>query len=482
MALLHADILATIVAFAPLEAISPMMRASRFFYHEGPKALLRHGVGLDTDETVAKFIRFINAEGGTRSRYVTELYIIFDEYDEGTVMSESSAELLSGLLRTLTFDRLTTLHIDRCETTLVAYPSLLTALKGLPDVRDIALDSCGKRACDLVSGLGGHLRHAMLIYSVEEPIGAAPVQDIHPLTTLRSSHDTLTKLDVHFMDEHLPRSLYPPPFPNVREFEIAWCHYPLLSPYIHALPNLRTLSFITTFDMEDASSAVVLAPHREGNRLEQLQYGSWKSLDYVYGRVADLYISGLTCQVRHLSLHMVEETFEMLSNVVEDTRPSDLSLHTMRAGAFDNASGVPAILRQAGAAKLEVFKWDVQLDPEDKDLNLISASTDLVSCMRPLSLRKLELVFTCFDFADQIRERVRLGPTLPQSEVEKFLGALDLANLGAQFLSSIPTLELVTLEICGHRVRKHERVVVSSEGTTVTTRGDDDDDDDSHYD
>ncbi|KAH9847371.1 hypothetical protein C2E23DRAFT_519665 [Lenzites betulinus] len=467
MTILNADILATIIAFASPETIPSMMLASRFFYHEGPRALLQRSVRLDTDQRVARFVRFVGAEDGRRSRYVTELFICFDEYDDGVHMNEHSAELLSGLFQTSSFDRLAALHIDSCEKTLVKYPSLLVALKTLPNVRKITLDSCGLKACDLVNGLGGRLTHAMLKYSVDEAVDAAPVQETHPLTILQSSRDTLRNLDVHFMDKYIPRSLYPPPFPNVVEFELAWCHYPLITPYVHALPNLQKVHFETTLNAEDTGNVVVLNPHRQENRSEQLKFGSWRALDYVYGRVADVYISGLICEVRHLVLFMGQETFEMLGAIVEEARPFDLSLNA-RAGAFDSTSGLSAVLRGTGAAKLEALKLNIQIDYDNKDMDLVFAMADLISSLQPLPLREFELVFTCFGLGETRNElRDGVWTKLPPSEVEQYLLSVDLEDLATRLLAQIPTMQLVVFSIRGLRSRK-DKVVASSNGAVLT--------------
>ena len=49
-----------------------MMRSCRFFYHEGPKVILKSGAAFfpDWDTEIPKMLRFMLAEGGTRCRYI----------------------------------------------------------------------------------------------------------------------------------------------------------------------------------------------------------------------------------------------------------------------------------------------------------------------------------------------------------------------------------------------------------------------------
>lgn len=373
---LNADILATIISVADWDEIPVMMQACRLFYHEGPKRLLDGCVTLDCDEEFLVFFQFMRAEGGTRSRYLTDLAII--PIDHGDAICEETAQLLAQFLHTSSFPRLTTLRIEDTEDLFTRYPFLLPAFKTLPRLEELTLVSCDRLACELVDAVGGRLRDVTLAYTeeYEEPM-ATPVEDIHPLVTLQSSRTTLEKLEVRFMDATLPESLFPPPFPNVAELVIAWCAYPSLALYIHAFPNLRCLGLKFTISEDDFINPGVQANGlRQANRTHQLQHSSWKSLDDVFGNVTDVYISGLACHVKRLNItlqHTRSSNFEMLGDIVNDTRPLNLSVWVGCEGAFNSVLGVPYVLRKEGVKKLEVFQLEVRLVPEESDIDLSEA-------------------------------------------------------------------------------------------------------------
>ncbi|OJT03057.1 hypothetical protein TRAPUB_6400 [Trametes pubescens] len=466
---LNPDILSTIVSVAELGDIPVMMQASRFFYHEGPKTLLRDCVTLDSDGAFVAFLRFMRAEEGTRSRYLRSLSII--SIDHGDVIRGDTAQILAQFLQTSSFPHLKTLHIEDAEWLFINYPFLLPAFQSLSGLEELDLDSYDRLACDLVDKVGSGLRAATLAYTcTEEYEGAVvePVEDIHPLVVLQRSRDTLAKLQVRFVDATLPQHLYPPPFPNVVELIIVWCAYPSLGPYIHAFPNLRCLGLKFTVDDDELNEPGALASgHRQTNRTHQHQNGSWKSLEDVIGNVADIYVSGLECHVRRLSVTLPNTSsrnFEMLGDIVNDTRPLQLSIRTSCQGAFDNASGIPMVLRQAGAKKLVVLQLEFRLVPEESDIDLSEALENILASCRPLSLQAVDLLFTCFDLPVR-REGKQLGgrAALPQCRVEQYLERVDLNELGHHFFASVQTLQEVTVSLQGHRLRDDDVVLVYDE-------------------
>ncbi|KAI0375349.1 hypothetical protein BV20DRAFT_1110447 [Pilatotrama ljubarskyi] len=457
-ATLNADIISLIASFAPRCAIPTMMQASRIFYHEGPKALLRDGAVLETDEDIVKFVRFIRAEDGSRSRYLTRLNLAFTP---GEVVGEDSARLLARCLQSSSFDNLRILSITAAEETFGIHACLLVALKTLSTVQDLAIDECGVLTCTLVRDLGSSMRSVMLAYDNDLPTDAAPIEQAHPLALLQNSCDNLESLDITFMSRPLPRSLYPPSYPKVHAFSLGWCWHPDLSPYVHAFPNLRSLTFDTMYDDLNLDSLEPLARFRLPNRMAQLQHGSWRALDRVHGTLGDVYVSGLTCPVRDLELLMKEETYEMLCDVLNDTRPSSLSLSSGRAGALEATTGLLAVLETTGARNMKALKLDLNIPPEDKDMDVSAGLEALLASLKDTPLQTLELAFTCYELPERMTgERFGMESALPLCPVERYLEDMDLDAVGRQCLSKVPTLEVAKVMVTGHRTCRRGASVV----------------------
>ncbi|KAI0361239.1 hypothetical protein OH77DRAFT_1392286 [Trametes cingulata] len=458
IATLNPDILALIASYVPRITIAAMMQVGRVFYHECPKVLLRDGASLEDDENIVKFVRFIRAEDGTRARYLTTLDLSFTE---GDVISDDSAQLLAECLRSLSFETLRGLSIAAAEETFRAHPCLLAALQTLTTVQDLAVDECGPLSCTLVKALAPGMHAITLAYDNDADTDAVPVEQVHPLVLLQGSRDTLKTVELTFMSRPLPRSLYPEPYPNVHEFWIGWCSYTDLSPYIHAFPNLQSLTFDATYDEMDLHGLEPLVQQRLPNRKAQLEHGSWKALATVCGAVGDLYVSGLTCPVQLLALVMKDETHEMLRDVLNDTRPSVLSLRSGRAGALDAATGLPAVFAALGAGNMKVLKLDLDIPPEDRDTDVSAGLGNLLSSLKGMALQSLELTFTCFELPECMSgERFGMESVLPLCPVERYLEDVDVDALGRQCLAEVPTLENAQIMIRGHRTRRHGTAVV----------------------
>ncbi|KAI0652218.1 hypothetical protein C8Q79DRAFT_83870 [Trametes meyenii] len=452
---LNEDIMAMIVAAASREAICRMMQANRFFYHEGPKTLLRDGVGIESNADILKFVRFMLAEDASRSRYLTRLSLSFGEDNPGP----EQVSLLTNYLTHMPFNFLRSLYIEECETTLRNHPSLISALKCLSAVQDLAIDECGIRSCEIIREMGASLVTVNLSYDVDPEVDAASVEDVHPLTILKGSSTTLKRLEVAFMGRPLPPSLYPPPFPEVHTLSIGWHRYPEIAPWAHAFTNLRSIDFDTTCD-DTHCKPVHLDPHRRANQTDQSQYGSWTALDSVNGTVADIYVKGLACRVARLHLYMKKETFGMLGDVLGDTHPACVDLSVSRAGVLDGDAGLPAVLKRAGAANIEVLKLDILWADADKETDVPMGLELLIASLKLLPIKVLELTFSCFNIPERgLGAQFGMPSTLPPCKVERYFQVASLDALARMFLSDVATLQVVTLGLRGHRTRRGNKTV-----------------------
>ncbi|KAI0673483.1 hypothetical protein C8Q78DRAFT_628414 [Trametes maxima] len=466
---LNEDIMAMVVAAASRETIRNMMQANRFFYHEGPKILLRDGVSIESDKDIVKFVRFMLAEDASRSRYLVHLSLCFGEGGPGP----EYVSILTGYLNYASFNFLRSLHIEECETVLRNHPTLIPTLKGLSAVQDLVINECGIRSCEIVRDMGARLVTVTLSYDVDPEVDAAPIACVHPLIILKGSSATLKRLEVDFMGRPLPPSLYPPPFPEVNALSIGWHRFPEIAPWAHAFPNLGSVDFDTTYD-DTTCEPVHLDPHRRANQADQSRYGSWTTLDSVNGTVADIYVKGLTCRVARLHLYMKEETYGMLGDVFGDTHPSCVDLSVSRAGVLDGDAGIPAVLKRAGAANITIFKLDILWVDADKEADVPMGLELLIASLKLLPIKVLELTFSCYNVPER-RGGAQFGlpSTLPPCKVERYFEVVSLDALAQKFLSDVSTLQVVTLGLRGHRTRRRsETVEVRREELEVVSSSD----------
>lgn len=334
------------------------MQAGRLFYHEGPKVILRNGASLENEEDVQRFLRFILAEEGSRCRYLTSLSLGFQEPEL------DGAQRLVELLLNNTFPALRTLSVECSEELFRVVPGLASALSTLSSITSVNLEDCGRAACKMLVDMGPKLVVARLIYDVNT--------EIHPLTVLEASRDTLDTLELLFYDGTPHPSLMDvTPFSKMRELEIGWMD-PSLVAYAYAFPNVAQISFQEGEPTESRPSA----EERKHTRAEVLRVSTWKNLQYVSGLLTDVWASGLVCDIQQLVIHMDPgDTLGMLIDVLNDTRPLDLSATVKGPDLFSADHGLPAVFQQEGAMRMTSLRLSIALDPADRDADM---AADLV--------------------------------------------------------------------------------------------------------
>ncbi|KAI0778529.1 hypothetical protein BD413DRAFT_464700 [Trametes elegans] len=457
---LNADVLSLITSFATGRTISSMMQANRFFYHEGPKTLLRKGAALNSDEEILKFLRFVMAEEGTRTRHLGALSLEFEKWH---MPSENAISILTDVLRSCSFDSLRILHIDAAEAMFSHHPCLLDALKTLPSVADFCTHSCGMRTCELLRDMQARMTSVKLGCDEVEDANV-PVQSYHPLHALQDSRDTLKEVELSFFNASISPTHYPPPYPAVQVLTVNWAEYVDYASLLHTFPNIKSLTLDNTcneLDVDDfPENPTALNAHRSANRNSFLRYGTWKTMDEVDGSLPDVYVSGVVTRVRRLGLFMSEGTFEMLSAVINDTHPSDLALYVKPAGVLNHEFGLPAVLRREGAENIKTLKLSIEHNPDEKDVDLDAGLSALISALRGLPLREIEIIFCCYELPEHMTSVQWNGEVCnsPPCAVEEFLETVQLEALGRRFFAEVGSLQGVTLALRGHR-RRHNDIV-----------------------
>ena len=97
----------------------------------------------------------------------------------------------------------------------------------------------------------------------------------------------------------------------------------------------------------------------------------WKALNSATGPLAEMYASGLACDVFRLGLATMEEdNLEMLGSLLRDTRPVHLSLSVNAQAMVREDSGLLAAFSQEAIARMKVLHIGVILFARDQDVDL----------------------------------------------------------------------------------------------------------------
>ncbi|PIL31616.1 hypothetical protein GSI_06318 [Ganoderma sinense ZZ0214-1] len=504
--ILNTDILVIILSFLAdsTPTISAMMQSCRFFYHEGPKVILKYGLSFfpDWDEEIPLMLRFILAEGGIRCRYIGGFFFHLidpdpsddsedsDDSDEPDAVDIDSdvADFLIAFFREHSFPKAEWLILEPAEELLMLLPELLPAFTALPNVKYLQLYGCGRIACNIPRNMT-KLVSVHLEYDLNEERTRRPMLDIHPLIILTSSRNTLQWVFLADSETYLPVAYYPAPFSKVISLKMNGPHPPILAPFAHAFPNLLELALL---DKKVFFGNVMPEGPSipEGGRRDVELVRSWK-LKQAMGPLRDLYLGGLACEIEHVQTFMAEEsTYEALRELVSYARPSNnLIVQTSLPGMLDDAKGLPSMLRSAGG-RLEEFGTFLRLQPDENDMDMEAGLVSVFRCLWPTPrtnevspqallrtallghpLHTVRLLIVCHDIPahhDVESDRRSILPTCP---VEEYMATVDLGVLARSFLDSIATVNLAVVAMLGHRTRNSDDARATRvEGSIVVER------------
>ncbi|TBU61994.1 hypothetical protein BD310DRAFT_115790 [Dichomitus squalens] len=263
----------------------------------------------------------------------------------------------------------------------------------------------------MIQGMARLVR-AYLGYDIYDDRTSLSMTDMHPLFVLASSRHTLATLEVSAYEGVILPHLYPGPFSQLRHLDLP--EFLGVSPFI------------------EQNSVTV---HDE-NRKEQQCLGAWK-LESAMGGLNELYLSGLSCEVQDLTVFMESFTsYTMLGQLLSNARPSTLYLRTPQPGVLKEDTALPALLRCEGGAQLTALDLHIEFSPEDRDIDLEAGLACLRAALSTTPIRLLKLYLWCFDIP--------------------FLEGADVGGLAKTFLDTISPLEMIRLEIGGHRTRENE--------------------------
>ncbi|PIL24813.1 hypothetical protein GSI_12699 [Ganoderma sinense ZZ0214-1] len=395
---LHDDILLAVLSCSSRQTIISMMATCHVLYHEGAKIILRNWpVALESvgsEHKARSLLRFLQAEQLSRCSYIRNLYVSMQPMP--TAIAKSLADLLPRMtsLRSLFLD---------IEQALRYHPSLFSAFAALPSIEDLVVTG-GERSCELIQSLPSHLVSAQLFFTppneeARQRLFSNPA--FHPLVMLQRSAPTLKTLTCGFWCDINPRVLFSLPrvsYPNMHTFVFYESRSPTLAPYAKSFPRLAHLAVAETSLKPRWLPAHSQLAARERNlnlaRSCSRDAPSWTRLCDYTGRLVDLWFLGLSCNIPRLILDdtPAERPPLALTDVVACARPRELSITFSRCSLTNVLdSDLLNALGTEGGSHLRRLALSIELDAEDRDLDVGQALDDIAAGISRLNLTHVRI-------------------------------------------------------------------------------------------
>ena len=157
---LNPDVLLLVFSLAHMRTKLALMSTCQTLYKEGGKQLLKdndHVLELRTERHLDSFIRFMDADAGSRMRHLRNLNLDIDPN-----LSRPVAKRLGKMLKRLgglaLGSRLTDLNINNPESLLSIHPFLSRKIAGLTSIKRINLGGVGKRSVKMLKSMQSELQ------------------------------------------------------------------------------------------------------------------------------------------------------------------------------------------------------------------------------------------------------------------------------------------------------------------------------------
>ncbi|KAM5537779.1 hypothetical protein V8D89_008547 [Ganoderma adspersum] len=372
---LNADVLLLIFSAADVQTKLALISTCQVLYREGGKRFPpTKYVRPRTERRPESFLRFMDADGGSRMRSLHTLDISLREQEP----SESIAEDLSKMLTRLApVSRLTELCIYPLETFLSTHPPLSRAIASLSTIEDIRFSEVGERSLELVRSMEAKLTKVIFWggrYDLfKDAAGGSVVALLHQFS------GSLRELCLAGFGDAAHPTADTPEYPLLSALDLEVTSAPIDTwHYVRVFPNLKSLTLRPEpcNGRSNVGGSQLDLEFRTQNRAQLRAYGCWESLDTFKGSIPALWGLGLPsqCHVRCMEVcdKDTEEdpdmTAEMLRDVLCAARPARLELticysDTLRAPA----TGVADALVEACGATLQEFVLTVEVTPPDHD-------------------------------------------------------------------------------------------------------------------
>ncbi|PIL32894.1 hypothetical protein GSI_05012 [Ganoderma sinense ZZ0214-1] len=341
------DAVSSVMAASPPPTISALMQSCHALYAEGPRHLLRDGVGLHSEIQVIQFTNFMLTRDPSRLALLRKLELAFSFpfpllFSDGTRQRLGQLLLHPALALETFILRGAALVLSRSS---LSDTILCSAFGRLNTLKHLVLHGVGAESGPVIQALPSKLESAAI--SVDRPLIEGPMwARFDMLSALRPFAGTLRTMLVKLQPSSPALSLLTNggsySFPHVQTFGIVYDH--------STLALLESPAFAQTFPALTHLQLIPPTPDRHArrrrNRLEtasRLREGSqgWRaqnargsafpalaSLAECSGRLFDVYSLALDEPLATLRLwqHVVPGDLPVLRAVLKETRPGRLCL------------------------------------------------------------------------------------------------------------------------------------------------------------
>ena len=353
---LNADVLLLVFSLAHKQTKLALMSTCQVLYREGGRQFLKsENVGLGRENRLKSFLRFIDADGGSRMRSLGRLTL-----DINLSLSLSVAKRFRKLLERLgPVSRLTDLTILCLEPLLSSHPSLAKAIAGLTSLKDVDFQHVGKLSLKMLKSMKSELETADIGFERSKGDRDTSEDFIISLAQYSSSLRCLAvRGDTGYNED--PRD-DDPRYPHVSDLTLDEPESHITWHYTRAFPNLKKLSVVTMnhglYDPDEAFRAENVAQLR--------RHGCWESLDSFDGAVIMLWMLGLSCPVSELSLEGdCRITPDIFRTCLVPTRATRLRISIFQFSLFLDEEFIQAF-EEGCAATLKVLELDLQIYPDE---------------------------------------------------------------------------------------------------------------------
>ena len=140
---LNFDILREVALCSDRATCAALVRCCRSLYHEAAKVILSERVVLDTEECVAGFLEFLNADDKSRFRYVRDVCLDID-LSYPLEDDETMGCLVDGIAR---MTRLERLELPYGEDLLDEHPVIADVIAKATSLRFLHIKQVGPLVC-----------------------------------------------------------------------------------------------------------------------------------------------------------------------------------------------------------------------------------------------------------------------------------------------------------------------------------------------
>lgn len=319
----------TVDDLIPNFAGSETIRTCRFLHQQ--KNVQMHvkdsSCDIVTEEQLLSFLLLMRADALNRMPFFQRF-----EIDVNNEVSERVANALKDFFIDLApHSNLTHLAIFNVEGLLAKEPQLSSAISAMKSIKLLHVTHIGRRSFAMISAMRSHLATAdMNIDKVGDIHNPERPEETDFSHIVHHSRHTLKYLYLsRYGGNNVPLQLAGGAvdlvYPRLYHLDLEDPAPLRIADYVRAFPNLQSLitSRVNVFRDLPRSKYETF---RAGNKLWQLENGSWTSLQRIFGSVTGLYLMGLTCQVPSLNVTDREEDEvvnpDVLRDVLDDISPS----------------------------------------------------------------------------------------------------------------------------------------------------------------